>query len=95
MPYILSFKNVDTFEKSFDTVEDALVNYGQIQNKVGWVQGLSSAKLSDVEKKTFVNLYPGIVVKEATDELESAWEWDPADSLKIRPVLKMRYRTTA
>lgn len=94
MPYVLSFKNLDTFEKAFDTVEDALVNYEQVQNKVGRGQELSNVRLSDVGKKTFVDLYPGIAVKEVTDELESVWEWDLADSLKIRPVLKKRYRTT-
>lgn len=95
MPYVLSFKNLDTFEKTFDIVEAALVNYEQVQNKVGCDQELSSARLRDVGRKTFVDLHPGIAVQEATDELESVWEWEPADSLKIRPVLKKRYRTIA
>lgn len=36
MPYVLSFKNPDTFEKPSDTVEEALLNYEQVQHSVGW-----------------------------------------------------------
>lgn len=93
MPYVLSFKNPDTFEKPSDTVEEALLNYEQVQHSVGWDQELSNARLSDIQKKTFVDLYPGIGAKEVIEELESVWEWHPEDSLKIRPVLKERYRT--
>ncbi|MNM47915.1 hypothetical protein D3C81_588900 [compost metagenome] len=94
MPYVLSFTHLGSHEKSFDTVSDALTFYEDIQ-KIG-IAGLNySDQLRCHEKGTFVTLFPGISVQIATFELESVWEWEPEDRLKIRPKLKQRYQTTA
>lgn len=93
MPFILSFKIQETLEKHFDTVSDALASYEQIQKSIGCSLELFDARLIRVEKNTFVDLYPGITVQEATSELESVWMWEPEDRLKIRPMLKSRYHT--
>jgi hypothetical protein len=94
MPYVLSFKTSGVYEIHLDTVSEAITTYDEIRELIG--DGLkncgATAKLYRPEKGTFVQLYPGIGVLEVTCELESIWEWAANDRLRIRPVLKKRYR---
>lgn len=92
MPYVLSLTQSGNDGKHFDTVSDAVAFYEKPQNEGALLSCWTELKCP--RKNTFVHLFPGISVQMAEDELESVWEWEPEDRLKIRPRLKMRYRTT-
>lgn len=94
MPYILTVEALESREHYFDSVAQAITFYSELQlgeetaNRFG-------AKLRNPTQGTHLDVYPGVTVQSATQELESVWEWAPEDQLKIRPFLKERYRIKA
>lgn len=87
MSYVLSTAAADQDDRHFSTIGDALVFYQEAKP--------NGAQLRFVEKKTFINLSPGITVEMVEQDLASIWEWEPEDTLRIRPKLKQRYVATA
>ncbi|PZP09377.1 MAG: hypothetical protein DI621_06675 [Pseudomonas protegens] len=95
MTYRLSLSGFQDAVEHFHTVVEALDFYESLQEREreGGAPGAGRAELHCLQRNTFVVLLPGISVQTVTEELETVWEWAPEDRLKIRPMLKERYRT--
>ena len=91
MPYVLSFDGQEENTTVFDHESDAIAHYEAVLFDTG--DHFHNAKLTCTERNTFVSMFPGITGETVTSELETVCEWAPEDRLKIRPVLKERYRT--
>lgn len=92
MPYVLSIEARASCEHHFDSVDQAITFYDRLvrdENR----DAIFRVTLRSSRQGTHVDLYPGMTPQSATLELETVWEWAPDDRLKIRPVLKERYRT--
>lgn len=92
MPYVLSLSDQEGSDRHFQSVTDAMAFYETLQSHEGGSRLNGSEELRCSERNTFVTLFPGLSVQTVTSELESVWEWAPEDRLKIRPILKERYR---
>lgn len=93
MTYRLSLSGFQDAVEHFHTVIEALAFYESLQEREGDAPGAGRAELHCLQRNTFVVLLRGISVQTVTEELETVWEWAPEDRLKIRPMLKERYRT--
>ena len=78
MPYILTVKSLDPCERHFDTVGQAITFYDGLKLSEGTAVHFD-ANLQNPTQGTHVDLYPGITIQSAIQELESVWEWAQED----------------